>query len=55
MAGKYLRLVQIGMMVAVVLVSAGVGQGQNPAVNIGVDAGANRRAINPNIYGVAHD
>jgi len=54
MAGKYLRLVQIGMMVAVVLVSAGVGQGQNPAVNIGVDAGANRRAINPNIYGVAH-
>jgi len=27
---------------------------QNPAVNINVDANANQRPINPNIYGVAH-
>ena len=27
---------------------------QNPAVTINVDVNANRRAINPNIYGVAH-
>jgi hypothetical protein len=27
---------------------------QNPPVTINVDVGANRRAINPNIYGVAH-
>jgi PKD repeat protein len=29
-------------------------QAQNAAVTINVDANANRRAINPNIYGVAH-
>ncbi len=28
--------------------------GQNPAVTVAVDANTNRRAINPNIYGVAH-
>jgi PKD repeat protein len=27
---------------------------QNPAVTINIDAAANRRAINPNIYGIAH-
>jgi hypothetical protein len=27
---------------------------QNAAVTINVDANANRRVINPNIYGVAH-
>src|SRR5213592_3233517 len=27
---------------------------QNPAVTVNVDAAANRRPINPNIYGVAH-
>jgi hypothetical protein len=30
------------------------GTAQNPTVTINVDAAANRRAINPNIYGVAH-
>jgi hypothetical protein len=27
---------------------------QNPPVSINVDASANRRPINPNVYGVAH-
>lgn len=31
-----------------------VADAQNPAVTINVDASANRRAINPNIYGIAH-
>jgi hypothetical protein len=34
--------------------SPAIIQAQNPAVNISVDAAANRHAINPNIYGVAH-
>ena len=29
-------------------------QAQNPTANITVDANANRRAINPNIYGLAY-
>src|SRR5712675_3333875 len=29
-------------------------QAQNPAANITVDVNANRRAINPNIYGLAY-
>jgi hypothetical protein len=27
---------------------------QNPAVTVSVNVAANRRAINPNVYGVAH-
>jgi len=42
------------MIATAILVFAGTGQGQNPAVNIAVDANANRRPINPNIYGMAH-
>jgi hypothetical protein len=36
------------------LVSSPVGLAQNPSIAINVDASANRRAINPNVYGVAH-
>ncbi len=32
----------------------GPALGQNPAVTVNVDANANRRAINPNIYGMAY-
>jgi Glycoside hydrolase family 44 len=34
-------------------IMAGLALGQNPAITIAVDAGANRRAISPNIYGMA--
>jgi hypothetical protein len=44
---------------ALVLAAAGLlwplsGTAQNPAVTITVNAGAGRRAIDPNVYGVAH-
>ena len=45
-----LRLV----LCAALLSSLPAARAQNPAVTINVDAAANRRAINPNIYGVAH-
>ena len=37
-----------------VLLSPSLANAQNPAVTVNVDANANRHAINPNIYGVAH-
>ena len=37
-----------------VLLSPILANAQNPAVTVNVDANANRHAINPNIYGVAH-
>ena len=37
-----------------VLLSPILANAQNPAVTVNVDANANRQAINPNIYGVAH-
>ncbi len=40
-------------VLAALLCAAGAW-GRNPAVAVMVDAGANRRAINPRIYGVAH-
>jgi len=46
--------IQLTVMFAALLVFAAVAYAQNPAVNINVDANANQRAINPNIYGVAH-
>lgn len=39
---------------ALFILPFGTSLGQNPTVTVNVDAGANRRAINPNIYGVAH-
>ena len=36
------------------IAAASSAHADNPAVTIAVDANANRRAINPNIYGVAH-
>ena len=48
--------------VAAVIISAALYAGrpasvlhaQNPSVTINVDVNANRRAINPDIYGIAH-
>ena len=37
-----------------VLLFAILANAQNPAVTVNVDANANRHAINPNIYGIAH-
>src|SRR5258708_2893305 len=42
-----------GLLVAAALLGL-VAQAQNPAVTVAVDAGANRHAINPNVYGVAY-
>src|SRR5437867_10635865 len=39
---------------AVVLLSIIPAFAQNPATTVSVDANANRRAINPNIYGIAY-
>lgn len=41
-------------LVTLALTVAAAASGQNPAVTISVDANANRRAIDPRIYGVAH-
>jgi hypothetical protein len=48
------KLVQLTVIFTALLLFAGAGHAQNPAVNISVDANANQRSINPNIYGVAH-
>src|SRR5207249_2009347 len=39
---------------AVVLLSLIPAFAQNPATTVSVDANANRRAINPNVYGIAY-
>jgi len=54
MPTKHPNLVQLAFLFAAFLLSAATGYPQNPAVNINVDANANQRPINPNIYGVAH-
>ena len=46
--------IQLTAIFAALLLFAGGAYAQNPAVNISVDANANQRLINPNIYGVAH-
>ena len=46
--------VQLVAALAVLFVHAVPASAQNPPVTIAVDANANRRPINPNIYGVAH-
>jgi hypothetical protein len=45
----FLRLVFCSVPLSAISANA-----QNPAVTVNVDANANRHAINPNIYGVAH-
>ena len=51
---RHLRTLHLVTVCAVLVIFAATIQAQNPAVNISVDAAANRHAINPNIYGVAH-
>ena len=41
-------------LAAMLLLSAAPGFAQNPATTVNVDANSNRRAINPNIYGIAY-
>jgi PKD repeat protein len=50
----HLKTLYLITIFAVLVVFAATTHAQNPAVNISVDAAANRHAINPNIYGVAH-
>jgi hypothetical protein len=51
---KHVKPVQLTFLFAALVIFAATGHAQNPAVNISVDANANQRPINPNIYGVAH-
>src|SRR5262245_36945352 len=44
----------ISLLLYVLILSPMLARAQNTAVTINVDANANRRSINPNIYGVAH-
>ncbi|MFZ2090380.1 MAG: glycoside hydrolase family 44 protein, partial [Pseudolabrys sp.] len=44
----------LSLVFSFVLLSAILANAQNPAVSVNVDANANRHAIHPNIYGVAH-
>jgi hypothetical protein len=53
MYGQDYRLF-ISLVVSLVLSSVFPANAQNPSVTVNVDANANRRLINPNIYGVAH-
>ena len=45
---RYLKLL------IAIFVFAATTYAQNPAINVNVDANANRHPINPNVYGVAH-
>src|SRR5258708_5247581 len=45
---------RIGRFLVAAALSGLVARAQNPAVSVAVDAGANRHAINPNVYGVAY-
>src|SRR5438477_1539203 len=49
-----LRAVALLFVVSFFLLAITGASAQNPAVTINVDANANRRAINPLIYGIAH-
>jgi len=45
---------KLGGVIVVVLFSCAAAQAQNPTATVAVDANANRRTINPNIYGLAY-
>ena len=47
-------LVGLTAILCVLFLHTTSAQAQNPPVTISVDANANRRPIDPNIYGVAH-
>jgi len=42
------------LTVAIILLASGSANAQNAPVTVSIDVNLNRRAINPNIYGVAH-
>ena len=45
---------KLGGVVIAALFACASAQAQNPTANVAVDANANRRAINPNVYGLAY-
>jgi PKD repeat protein len=45
---------KLGGVAIAVLFSCAAAQAQNPTATVAVDANANRRAINPNLYGLAY-
>jgi PKD repeat protein len=47
-------MAKFGGAVIAVLFSCAAAQAQNPTASVAVDANANRRAINPNVYGLAY-
>ena len=47
-------MLKLGGVVIAVLFACTSAQAQNPTANVAVDANANRRAINPNVYGLAY-
>jgi len=50
---RWIIVVGFGLLVALAITRLDRGAAQGPTVIINVDASANRRSINPNIYGVA--
>src|SRR6185369_4653796 len=50
---RWIIMVGFGLLVALAITRLDRGAAQGPTVIINVDASANRRSINPNIYGVA--
>src|SRR6202521_2650378 len=45
---------KLGGVIIAVFFSSAAAQAQNPAATVAVDANANRRAITPNVYGLAY-
>jgi len=50
---RWTVILAIGLLVGLALMRLYVGTAQGPTVSINIDASANRKPINPNIYGVA--
>jgi beta-glucanase (GH16 family) len=50
---RWIIVVALGLLAGLAITRSDVGSAQGPSITINVDAAANRRPINPNIYGVA--
>ena len=51
---KAKRSIRSQLLAAIILLASGSASAQNTPVTVSIDVNLNRRAINPNIYGVAH-
>ena len=51
---KAKRSILSQLLAAIILLASGIASAQNTPVTVSIDVNLNRRAINPNIYGVAH-